>query len=565
MSGLKKVSYFSLDLRALALWRIALGAVVLLDIVLRLRDLELFYGDAGVLSRASYLTQSWHYSGYTLFLATGSTGGLVTFFALWAAAATCLLLGFQARWAAVVTWFFVANIQLRNPMVMDGGDDLLRLMLFWAPFLPISARWSLDARRHPSWAALPLAYRSVATMGVTLQVFVLYFFAAFLKTGEDWWVTHDALYYTLSLDQFVTGFGHALLAYPSLLKFLGFAALGLEYLLAALIVLGGIFLWARKAFYLLGVLLHLAIASLLNLGIFMLIAIACLTPFLPKDWLDVLEKYLALAFKGSSLMSMGDPLQEAQSREHLSKSASDESLAPQEAQAGQGGSKVGDLARESLNTAEGADVRIERDPVGYKLSLPAKLFCGLTIAMICWFNLYSIEHRQKIPPYTWVWAYCELTFEQQHWHLFAPNPIHQDGWYIFEVTLKDGTTFDAWDPKLKIGDKPEHGASRFPNQRWRRWFQNLVDIDLPANIVWRQETVLVLAKHWVADHPKQEATRFRLVLMQEITPPPGTPARIEPRELATVLASELGSNPRPTPAPRVRPTPPVPPAPPYGK
>ena len=38
---------FSLDLRALALWRMALGAVVLLDIVMRATDLQAFYGDDG--------------------------------------------------------------------------------------------------------------------------------------------------------------------------------------------------------------------------------------------------------------------------------------------------------------------------------------------------------------------------------------------------------------------------------------------------------------------------------------------------------------------------------------
>ena len=50
---------FSLDLRALALWRMALGAVVLLDILLRVRDLQAFYGDHGVLSRSLCFRQGW--------------------------------------------------------------------------------------------------------------------------------------------------------------------------------------------------------------------------------------------------------------------------------------------------------------------------------------------------------------------------------------------------------------------------------------------------------------------------------------------------------------------------
>ncbi len=217
---------FSLDLRALAIWRMALGAVVLIDIVLRLRDLQAFYGDQGILSRAFYFQQSWEYPGYHLFLATGTTGGLLVMFAVWALAAFCLMIGYNPRIAGLVTWYFVTSIQLRNPMVMDGGDDLLRLLLFWTPFLPLGARWSWDARQRPEWAKLPNAYRSVATFGVTTQLFVLYFFAAFLKNGEDWLKTGDALYMTLSIDQFSTALGRTMLAYPDLLRFMTWAADG---------------------------------------------------------------------------------------------------------------------------------------------------------------------------------------------------------------------------------------------------------------------------------------------------------------------------------------------------
>ena len=43
---------FTLDLRSLALLRMGLGGLVVLDVLLRLRDLTTFYTDAGVLPRA---------------------------------------------------------------------------------------------------------------------------------------------------------------------------------------------------------------------------------------------------------------------------------------------------------------------------------------------------------------------------------------------------------------------------------------------------------------------------------------------------------------------------------
>lgn len=457
--------WYALDLRALAVWRIALGLVVLWDIVLRARDLQAFYGDHGVLSRAMFVSQSWEWPGYHLFLATGSTPGLLLMFALWALAALCLTLGYRHRLAGLVTWYFVASIQLRNPLVMDGGDDLLRVLLFWTPFLPLSARWSVEAKKNPCWRELANSYASPATFAVLLQLFVLYLFAALLKSGDDWWKTGDALYYALSIDQFSTSLGATLAAYPNFLRPLSFAALALEFALALLVLLRGRLGWAQTAFFTLAVVFHLAIASLLNFGIFMYIAIAGLTVTVPTAWLD--------------------------------------RLAPWPAQAPDAKAPAAPL------------------PPGYRLALPTRLFCGFMIVMIAIFNAYSIDHVQKIP--RWTIPISNLTFEQQHWHLFAPEPPKGDGWYALEVTLSDGKEVDAWNPDGQPGIKPARLSGTFGNQRWRRWMQNLMETSLPDYVEWRKSTLAFLAERWAQAHPGASVRSFRLVLWREINPPPGQP------------------------------------------
>jgi hypothetical protein len=463
----------------------ALGAVVLLDILLRSRDLQAFYGDQGVLSRSLYFQQSWEWWVYHLFLASGTTGGLLVLFAVWAAAATCLMVGYQTRWAGLITWYFVASIQLRNPLVMDGGDDLLRLLLFWTPFLPLSARWSVDARRHPEWAALPNAYRSLATLGVTFQIFVLYFFAAHLKTGDDWWKTRDALYYALSIDQFATGLGRWLTAYPDLLRLLTSGALILEYGLALLVLFGARWLSARAVFFVLAVSFHLLIACTLHFGIFMLIVICGLMAFFPSAWLD--------------------------------------RLSPPETPASQ---PAGAL------------------PAGYRLSRPTQAFCAGIVVMIGIFNHYSIDHVQRIPPWSrWV---MDLTFEQQHWHFFAPYPFKEEGWFVLEVTLADGAVVDGWDNGNTMDGKPVSVASRFPNQRWRRWLQNLTQIPLPDRESWRQSTLRYAAYQWMKQHPEARPQRFRLVLMEEINVPPGQQPSVQPVVLAQMAPPRMFARPSPS-------------------
>lgn len=454
-------SWFAVDLRALALWRISLGMIVLWDILLRARDLQAFYGDQGVLTRAMFVDQTWEWPGYHLFLATGSTTGLLVMFAVWAAAALSLAAGYHHRIAGLVTWYFVASIQLRNPLVMDGGDDLLRVLLFWTPFLPLSARWSVDARRNPSWRELPDSYSSPATFGVLFQLFVLYLFAAILKTGDDWWKTGDALYYALSIDQFATSLGSTLATHPDLLRPATFAALAWEYSLALLLLLRGRFAWAQSAFFLLAVAFHLGIASMLHFGVFMYIAIAGLMVTFPTRWLD--RRW------------------------------------PRQA----------------------GEVRLQAVPPAYRLALPTRLFCGFMVAMIAVFNIHSVEHVQKIP--RWSIPIAWATFEQQHWHLFAPEPPKWDGWYALEVTRPDGTVFDAWDLEGTVGQKPPHIAWKFSNQRWRRWLQNLMEEGMPDHVGWRKATVEYVAREWIRQNPGQQVSRFDLVLYREVNAAPGKP------------------------------------------
>lgn len=470
---------FSLDLRALALWRMALGAVVLLDIVMRATDLQAFYGDDGVLSRALYFEQSWQYPGFHLFLASGSTAGLLALFAVWAVAAFCLMVGYRPRIAGLVTWYFVASIQIRNPMVMDGGDDLLRLLLFWTPFLPLGARWSWDARSFPQWKALSNSYRSVATVALYTQLFVLYFFAAFLKTGDDWLKTGDALFMALSLDQFATPVSKFLLSFPELLRFMTWFALGWEYGLALLLLLGSRWPKIRGLFCLLGFGFHLSIFVMLDFGIFMVISAAGLLAFLPLELLDK-EK------ETSPAVELPKPL-----------------------------------------------------PSGYRLERPLQLFGVFIIVMIWVFNLHSVKNIQKVP--RWSKQVVLWTYEQQHWHLFAPFPYREDGWFVLEVEHPDNTTTDAWQNGVRSGSRPSNIAASFPNHRWRRWLQNLYQVSKAENESWRRSTLKYVALEWKMQHPDEDVRRFRLVWMREINQPPGV--ALAPPE-RVVLAEMSGVGPK---------------------
>jgi hypothetical protein len=71
-------------------------------------------------------------------------------FGIAAVAALAMLVGYRTRLAVFVVWVLVLSIQVRNPFLDSSADDLLRLLLFWAMFLPLGAYWSVDCLRGGS-------------------------------------------------------------------------------------------------------------------------------------------------------------------------------------------------------------------------------------------------------------------------------------------------------------------------------------------------------------------------------------------------------------------------------
>jgi predicted DCC family thiol-disulfide oxidoreductase YuxK len=187
---------FGIDLRTLALFRVVLAGVTAFDLLRRLADVRAFYTDSGVMPRA-WLAQTGETWRLSLHMANGETWFQATVIAAQAVLALMVLVGHRTRVAAVLTFVLLGSLHSRNPMVLIGGDELLMGLWFWALFLPIHARWSLDAAlstRPPPERSLHLSWASAA---LTLQVLYACFFSAALKTGADGWPDGTAAWYAL--------------------------------------------------------------------------------------------------------------------------------------------------------------------------------------------------------------------------------------------------------------------------------------------------------------------------------------------------------------------------------
>ncbi len=273
---------FGIDLRSLALFRIALGGVILVDLAIRGVYFAAHYSDGGVLPRAEVPA---HFAAaYSPYLHVASPVVLLGVFAVTLVAALAFTIGLRARLAAVVLWVLAASLDARNPLVLSNGDVLRNLLLLWSAMLPVDARFSVRSRSaEPRLQRVSRCF-SVASAGLLVQVALVLLVTGLSKLAANAWTVEPvALEYALEMRG--TPLGHQLLRLPDvLLRTATRGALAYEILAPMLLLLP--FALPRATAAVLGIVLMTAIAATLNVGPLPLLTAAGLLAFLPSPAWD---------------------------------------------------------------------------------------------------------------------------------------------------------------------------------------------------------------------------------------------------------------------------------------
>ncbi len=465
---------FTLDARSLALGRMLLGALLLWDLALRAADLTAHYSDTGVLPRSDFRLEAWDFL-WSVHTAAGSTPFEAGLFVLHALLGFAMLVGFRTFWATLGSAALLISLHGRNPLLRDGQDDLLRVLLVWGCLLPWGARWSVDRLRGQVWHPLTGVsgdrVLGPATVGWVLQLLTMYWTSAVAKLESPWWTSGSAISNALAMGRYETAIGHSLQAFPSLLHIGTFAVLAFELLAPFLVFLSG---WWRptRVFLVSGfVVLHLVLAMLLRLGLFPAVALAAWLTLLPPSVWEGLVRRLGVDTLGGA-------------------------FAPE------------------------AGARL---PKGRPLLAFGLTTVGLTVVLL--FNLSVVAPRMPVPRPA-LWAARALGL-QQYWSLFSPNPVNDfvmtDGWVELVASLEDGTELDVLAGGVPVRSvRPANVADTFANRRWRHYVANVltpwpvrseqratVEASRAAWLSWR-------CAEWNAHAPPRRRMRAaRLVWMQQ--------------------------------------------------
>lgn len=193
-----------------------------------------------------------------------------------------ILLGFSGkipRISSFMVFLITANLYYKAQIIANGGYQIILLMLFYLVFMEEEKRSGL----HPVYSGpsnpfpyagiiLNNAFSNFALIAARIQLVFLYAFAGINKLQGDLWSRGEALYYTLSIEEFSHPLVKDWIVSSDIFIIAGnYFALSYQLLFPVLI-------WFRKLrlpLLLAGTFLHLCIAFIMGLMDFGFAMIAC--------------------------------------------------------------------------------------------------------------------------------------------------------------------------------------------------------------------------------------------------------------------------------------------------
>ncbi len=435
--GLK--SRLEIDTRGLAVFRILLGMLLGVDLLLRSRNLVYFYTGEGVVSRELARQATVDHAFSVLYLLPDEPWITAAFFAASAAVALQLTVGYRSRLATVLALTVAVSVDHRNPYVLSYADALFALLLFWGVFLPLGERWSVDAlyrTRRPRDSVFILAAAAALA-----QMVVMYLVNGVHKLRSTEWLEGDAVGSILAGDEVTYLLGEHLHLLPDT-AFVAANYIWLTLMLTSplLLVFTG---WRRSLYagvYGAG---HLSLAFVVRIGGLPFVSITGLTLFASSSFWDAVEHQVQrpLEDHDPSTARAIDLLQRQPSV--LPTAFPSTYLEPRH--------------RDAFSTLVFVLVAVS---TAYMLTYNAG-----TVAEAGGVDDFDMPGGENADD-----LFAAFGVDQPAWDIFAPEPKDMDVYYVVAAEIPDGDVVDLWSDGEVTWKPPDADLSQQYSRGYRERF-----------------------------------------------------------------------------------------------
>jgi hypothetical protein len=279
------------DARQYAALRIVFGVLAMASILTGFSESTFYYSDEGWLP-VRHAVGLVHRMDWSLLFTITTPLGVKVFFLFAVVTSLAMTVGFFSRTATWATFVCLVSLQVRDRYFLNGGDTVVRVILFYLGFSRCGLAWSVDSLRRryrpegkerlPAFAP-PAKERLAGNLPLRLiqiQMCIVYFTSGLAKLHGIEWIDGDALRHVLqqgvlvhyNFDWITPGSfwekACRLMTWTTLVFEVGFPLFMLHR-------------WTRWATLGMGILFHATIAALIDIPLFCYLMMASYLAFLP--------------------------------------------------------------------------------------------------------------------------------------------------------------------------------------------------------------------------------------------------------------------------------------------
>jgi hypothetical protein len=274
----------------IALYRIAYGMLVILDVLLLWPEWLTWFGPRGLQSIGTMhaLAAGTRINLFATLPETDASANAIFWILL--VSAVFVTTGFLTRLSSAVVFVGLTSLHQRNLFITNGGDSLLRVTGFFLIFAPAGAALSID-RLVRVWRGVePVEVRPRAPWAqrmIQIEVAALYLSSFWAKAQGPHWLDGTATYYAFHLEQLRRFPLPSWFLTPAIVRLSTWLTLALEFSLGVLIWFKDLRYWILLS----ALLLHAFIEYSMNIPLFEWIMCSAFITFVyPEDLTRVWQR-----------------------------------------------------------------------------------------------------------------------------------------------------------------------------------------------------------------------------------------------------------------------------------